>query len=239
MSFSRVIRISTVAVLGLWIGAGVCSAQDDSVAELRRQVAKLEQRNKALQMALTEANRAEKEASEQLVQVRARLGALGKDLLDGGDERLIQATADIQILNERLSQLEATSLDLAGAIAEYISTAVASDPESRLRLETSLRELDSVLGLVQKPAPAAQKIGSARRASVMSIDQESGLLVFNIGEEQGTRIGTTYRLKRGDQYYGSATIVDVRRHVSGAFVDSIEAEQGSVQFGDTAILETE
>jgi hypothetical protein len=101
-----------------------------------------------------------------------------------------------------------------------------------------MRELDEVLGLRQKPAPAAQT-GTANRAKVMSIDPESGLLVLNIGDNQGTRIGTNYRLFRGEQAYGTAIIADVRRSISGAFVETLEANQGPVRLGDLAILETE
>ncbi len=238
MSFHRVIRPLTTAALGLWVGVGVCAAQEDTAA-LHRQIAALQTQNKQLETALTEANRAEKEASEQLAQVRTRLEALGKDLLDGGDERLIQAMGDIQVLNDRVSQLEASAVGLSGAVQDFISQAVASDPQARLRLEASMRELDSVLGLMQKPAPTAQKSGSARQATIMSIDSESGLLVFNIGEQQGTRIGTTYRLYRGEQPYGTAIITDVRRNIAGAFVETLEGDQGPVRLGDKALLETE
>ena len=234
---SIAIRSLATAALGLLVGTGACLAQADN-AELESIVGELQRRNKALEQGIADANRAEKQASEQLAQVRRHLEALGRDLLNGGDERLIQATADIQILNERISRLESGAMQLSGVVTEYLRTAVAADPDSRLRLETAMRELDEVLGLRQKPAPAAQA-GTANRAKVMSIDPESGLLVLNIGDTQGTRIGTNYRLFRGDQAYGTAIIADVRRSISGAFVETLEASQGPVRLGDLAILETE
>lgn len=237
MSANQVIR-PFAAALGLLVGAGVCLGQEADTAELQRTIADLRIRNKVLEQGIAEANRAEKEASGQLAQVRERLEALGKDLLDGGDERLIQATSDIQVLHDRVSRLEASSMRLSGAVSEFLRQALASDPDARLRLETAMRELDSVLGLVQKPALTAQTNGTAGRAKVMSIDSESGLVVLNIGEEQGTRIGSTYRLYRGDQSYGTAIIADIRRRIAGAFVES-EPSQGPVRLGDLAILETE
>lgn len=231
------IRSLATAALGLLVGAGACLGQSDT-AELENIIGELQRRNKALEQGIAAANRAEKEASEQLAQVRRHLEALGRDLLDGGEERLIEATADIQILSERISHLEGGAMQLSGAVTEYLGTAVAADPDARLRLETAMRELDEVLGLRQKPAPTAQS-GTAKRGKVMSIDPESGLLVLNIGDKQGTRIGTNYRLFRGDQAYGTAIIADVRRSISGAFVESLEPEQGPVRLGDIAILETE
>ena len=231
-------RTLSAAALGLLL-SGVVAADEATNAELQRKIADLQIRNKVLEQGIAEANRAEKEASEQLAQVRGRLEALGRDLLDGGDERLIQATADIQILNERIASLEGSANRFTSTVSDYLRTALAADPDARLRVETAMRELDEVLGLRQKPAPTARATGSARRAKVMSIDKESGLLVLNIGEQQSTRIGTTYRLQRGDQVYGTAIVADVRQSIAGAFVESLEPGQGPVRLGDLAILEIE
>mgnify|MGYP002622011663 CR=1 FL=1 len=241
MSITRAIRRPAAALLGLGVLVGACPGQStpEQVAELQREITDLRVRNRVLEQGIAEANRAEKEASEQLGQVRERLEALGRDLLDGGDERLIQATADIQILNERIQLLEAGAMQLSGAVSDFLRKALASDPDSRLRVETAMRELDSLLGLRQKPAPTAQNSASPRRAKVLSIDSESGLLIFNIGEQQDVRIGSTYRLHRGDQPYGTAIVADVRRRISGAFVESLEPGQGPVRLGDVALLEIE
>ena len=224
-------------VFGLSAGAWTCAAQGADAAALQSTVEELRRQNEVLEKSLLQANRAEKEASEQLAGVRLRLAALGRDLLDGGETRLVQATADRQILESRVSSLEGTSSRLVSAIADYLRQAVAADPDARLRVETAIRELDEVLGLRQKPAPAAA--GSAGNARVMNIDSVSGLLVLNVGEAQGARIGTTYRLVRGAQPFGSAIVADVRRNVCGAFVEELDPGQGPVKFGDTAILITE
>ena len=225
------------AVFGLSAGAWNCVAQTTDVAALEATVEALRVRNESLEKSIVQANRAEKEASEQLAQVRLRLEALGRDLLDGGEDRLVQATADRQVLESRVSNLEGASTRLVSSVTDYIRQAVAADPDARLHVETAIRELDEVLGLVQKPAPAAA--GSAGQAKVVSIDSQSGLLVLNVGESQGARIGTTYRLTRGDQPFGSAIVADVRRNVCGAFVEELEPGSGPVRLGDSAILITE
>jgi hypothetical protein len=105
-------------------------------------------------------------------------------------------------------------------------------------LETSLRELDAILGLRQKPR-ADVKIGSLQRADIVSIDQESGMIVLNLGENQGAKIGMTFRLSRGQQPYGKAIITDVRKAVSGAFIEQFDQSAESPRPGDLAALETE
>ena len=229
--------VLAATVFGLSAGAWTCAAQGTDAEDLQGFVKDLRRQNETLEKSLVQANRAEKEASEQLARVRLQLEALGRDLLEGGEDRLVQATADRQILEDRLGNLEGISNRLVSAITDYLRQAVAADPDARLRVETAIRELDEVLGVRQKPAPAAA--GSAGNARVVNIDPESGLLVLNVGEAQGARIGTTYRLVRGAQPFGSAIVADVRRNVCGAFVEELDPGQGPVKFGDTAILITE
>jgi hypothetical protein len=225
------------AVFGLSAGAWTCAAQGTDVA-LQDKIIEQDAKIKALEKALTESNRAEKLATEEKNQVKLRLEALGRDLLDGGDDRLVQANADLEVVRRRSSDLEAACSRLVGTVTDYLRQAVAADPDARLRVETAMRELDVALGLRQNPAPAASA-GSARQAKVVSIDSESGLLVLNVGESQTARIGTTYRLVRGEQPFGTAIVADVRRNVCGAFVEELDPGQGPVRLGDSALLITE
>lgn len=229
---------TAVAALGLLLGVGVGVAQVPDAEQLQQALIDLQEQNQSLQRSLAEANRGEKQASEQLAQVRERLEALGKNLLDGGDDRLVQAAADLQLANERITELESSVTRLASAVSDYLRQAVVSDPDARLRVETSLRELDAVLGLRQKPRPDVRS-GSLQQARIVSLDQESGMLVLNIGESQGARIGMTFTLSRGQQPYGKAILADVRKGVSGLFVESLDKSADTPRPGDLAILETQ
>ena len=226
------------AALGSLALAGLCVAQVPTAAELQEIIVTQQEQNRTLQRSLVEANRGEKQASGQLAQVRERLEALGKNLLDGGDDRLVQAAADLQLASERASGLESSVTRLAAAVNDYLRQAVVSDPDARLRVETSLRELDAVLGLRQKPRPDV-RTGSLQQARIVSLDQESGMLVFNLGESQGAKIGMTFQLTRGQQPYGKAILADVRKAVSGAFVEHLDNVAESPRPGDLAVLETQ
>jgi hypothetical protein len=227
------------ATFGLLAAAALCPAQQSEEFEkLQGTLSELRNQNRTLQRSLAEANRGEKQASEQLAQVRLHLEALGKNLLDGGDDRLVRAAADLEVSKQRLSELEATVMRLTSAVTDYLRQAVVSDPATRLRVETSLRELDALLGLRQKPR-ADVLAGSLQKARIVSIDQESGMLVLNLGESQGAKIGMSFRLFRGLQPYGKALLADVRQAVSGAFADHLDASADSPRPGDLAVLETE
>jgi chromosome segregation ATPase len=221
---------SFAAALGLLAMVVPCEAQDKvSVEGLQDLIIDLREENRALQHALVEANKAEKSSTDQLNQVRERLEALGKNLLDGGDDRLVQAASDLELANERTTQLEAAAVRLSASVTDYLRLAVVSDPDARVRVETAMRELDSISGLRQKPRPA----------QIVSLDQESGMLVLNLGESQGATIGMTFRLMRGQQSYGKAILADVRQGVSGAFVEQIDSTENTPRLGDTAVLLTQ
>jgi multidrug efflux pump subunit AcrA (membrane-fusion protein) len=242
---ARHITLLAHAALGFGAGTAVAAAQEvregatlSEADSLRLEVAKLRRQNEVLADTVIEAKRSEAEAAQQLAQIKQRLEALGKNLLDGGDDRLVQAAAEIQLLQERLEATEKAAMSLASQTQEFVRLAVVVDPDARLRLETSIRALDAALGLRHKPRPDL-KTGSLQRAQVVSIDAESGLLVVNIGQNHQCRIGMTYSILRGERPYGKAIIADVRKNVAGAFVEQLDPPNEIVRLGDTILLETQ
>ncbi len=225
---------SLAAAFGLLAVGEVFGGPAATTGELQEIIHVLQGQNQALQRSLTQANKASKELDE----LKVRNEALGKNLLDGADDRLVQAVGDLQLANERNSQLEISAKHVAATFSDYLRKAVVSDPDARLRVETSLRELDAVLGLRQKPRPDVRS-GSLQQARIVSIDQESGMLVLNLGESQGAKIGMSFRLTRGQQPYGKAILADVRKGVSGAFVENLDKGAESPRLGDLAVLETQ
>ncbi len=229
---------ASAIALGLSANMVTCFAQAPTDGEYQEIIKELQEQNKTLQRSLSESNRSGQQATEQLAQVRLGLEALGKNLLDGGNDRQIQAVAELEIARERNTRLENSIAQLTSAINNYLRQAVVSDPAPRVRVETSLRELDAILGLRQKPLPDV-RTGSLQQARIVSIDQESGMLVLNLGESQGAKIGMTFRLTRGDQPYGKAILADSRKGVSGAFVEILDNVTETPRPGDLAILETQ
>jgi len=116
---------------------------------------------------------------------------------------------------------------------EYLRTAVAADPDSRIRLETSIRELDVALGLRQNPRPQLAQ-GSLQYAKIISIDAESGVLVVNAGEDQAVRRGMTFTITRGKQKLAEAIVTDVRKDFSGLLPTQLDESNDTIRSGDIA-----
>lgn len=238
MPILRTITILATVAAGLG-GSAWCAAQETAAggAAAQRRITELERQNETLHRSLTESRRREKENAEQLASIRTRLEALGQNLLDGGDERLVQAAADIEVLSDRVRRLETAATSLSASVSDFLRQTVVSDPDARMRLETTMRELDAAIGLRDKPRPDL-RTGSLQGARVISIDSRSGMLVLNVGESAGARIGMGFRLTRGDRPYGRAVIADVRDSLCGAFIEQLDQDHEGVRIGDSAILET-
>jgi septal ring factor EnvC (AmiA/AmiB activator) len=235
MTSARLIAALAAAVLGCAAPAWCASPAADPAA-LEQRITTLEEQNATLRDSLVESRRREHECAETLASIRTRLEALGHNLFNAGDDRLVQAAADLEVLTERVRALEAAATNLAGAIGDYLRQAVVADPAARMQVETSLRELDAAIGLREKPRPDVQT-GSLQGARVVSIDSRSGLLVLNVGRHAGARVGMTFQLARGERPFGRAIVADVRDDVSGAFIEALDAAGEQARIGDAAIIE--
>lgn len=235
MTCSLQTRFLAVALLGA-IGMGVAVGQEERSA-LQAQNAQLRQQVRILQASLIEANQREKDAAEALAQIKIRLEALGKDLIDGGDDRTVEAVANMAVLDRRLRTLEEVSMRLSASVQSYLKTAIAADPDARAAVEARLRELDVELGLRSRPEKNIEH-GNLQHAKIKSIDDQSGLLVLNVGEKEKARIGMIFNIMRGDQFIAEAMVAETRPDCSGLFVQRLENENNPVRFNDTASLKT-
>ena len=219
-------------------GTGVVAAgaeEQDELARYKAENARLKIQNASLQRSLVEANRREKEAAEALVRIKVRLQALGKDLLNDGDERTVEAWQNVTVLDRRLRRMEEVAIRLSAAAQVFIKTAITADPEARAQLEAHLRALEVELGLRNKPEQNIER-GNLQHAMVKSIDEKSGLVVLNVGAKENARIGMVFNIMRGDQMVAEAMVADVRPDICGVFVQRLENDNNPVRFNDTASL---
>jgi hypothetical protein len=229
----------TLATAALCCGAPVCADAQEAMTldEAKARISALEDQVINLQRSLVESRKNEKESAGTLASIRTRLEALGHNLFDAGDDRLVRAAADIEVLTDRVHALETASTSLVAAVRDYLRHAVAADPDARMRVETAIRELDAAVGLRQKPRPDI-RTGSLHGAQIVSIDSRSGMIVFNVGQTAGAKIGMSFRLVRGERPYGKAIVADVRNDVCGAFIEDLDTPDDEPRVGDRAILET-
>ena len=121
---------------------------------------------------------------------------------------------------------------------EYLSTAVAADPEARKLLEVRIREVEVVLGHRDAPKRKISR-GTAREARIVTIDSATGTLVINAGSDAGMSVGSRFRIERSGNQIGEAMLAATRPNVSGLLMQTLKDPEVPVQPGDLAKLITQ
>ena len=226
MTFRLSMPNMLAALLGMATLAGGLQAQD-----LRGELIRLRRENTNLKESLVAAQKRADESSEKLAEINLRLEAMGSGLLDGGEDRLVKAVADLEVMARKLKQMEEAALGLSSSTQNYLSTAIAADPEARVDVETRIRELDTVIGLREAPRKDRQ-MGNLQMAEVISVDSESGIVVANVGQKESAVVGMAFEVRRNDSKVGDALIAQTRADVSALLVIDLENDENPVRKGD-------
>jgi hypothetical protein len=241
-------RTITSALAGVFLlgAAGSCLAQsaaadagdkDREIRRIKTQLATSQSRYQTVARDLAASKRREAELSKTVKDLKLRFAALGDNLLNGGDQAILEAVKNAEVLDKRNKQIETAVHGMVASLREYLRTAIASDPDARVHLETSIRELDAALGLRQKPRPQIAH-GSLQHAKIVSIDPESGVLVVNAGEGQSVNRGMTFDIMRGNRKVAEAIVADTRKDFSGLLPTLHTNSEDPIRIGDIATVKT-
>ena len=88
-------------------------------------------------------------------------------------------------------------LRLTEAVLRFLKTAESSDPQARMEVEAQLRSINELIA--KSGGEAATTQPSLMDGSVISVKEEWSLVVGNIGEKQGVKMGMPLRVMRGDK----------------------------------------
>lgn len=189
---------------------------------------------KALASANTDAERVRIENSS----LRQEMQALGVSTLDptaqGIRNRLKEALATLNKERQHSEELTAQLFQLTSATEEYLKGAITGNMEAEQYLVEALKHTTSAIGITNL---LEENNEDQTKMSVIATREDLELIVLNSGTENGTRIGMPVRLFRKDRPFGEAIIVDVRKKVSGAVIQSLTQQNDSPQVGDFALLD--
>lgn len=210
---------------------GMAMMAGGQTSDLRGELNRLRRENVNLSESLVAANKRADESTAKLTDIKLRLEAMGSGLLDGGDNRLVKAVADLEVMARKLKEMEEAALALSASTQKYLSTAIAADPEARVDVETRLRALDTVIGLREAPRKDRQ-MGNLQQAEVVSVDGESGAVIINVGQKESAVVGMAFEVYRNDSKVGEALVAQTRNDVSALLVTNLENEENPVRRGD-------
>ena len=166
--------------------------------------------------------------------LQLRMEALGLESADKDraklEQRLLSAVSDLHLLQKEREQYRDQSLRLSEAILHLLKTSTGGDAQARMEVEAQLRSLNELIAKANNHAG-----GNARRlmdGSVMSVKEEWSLVVGNIGEKQGVKMGMPMRVMRGDKLIATLRVVDVRQRICGAVIQEMDSGKEKIKVGD-------
>jgi hypothetical protein len=246
-------RGSMIVLVGGALSAGELTAQGNSslseskieAAETKVTAEVLHSQNEELWVQLAAQREAVATLTESLVASNAeaelfrrkysdlqlRMEALGLEAAnkDTGklEQRLLTAVSDLQLLQKEREQYRDQMLRLTEAMLHLLKTSTGGDAKARAEVEAQLRSTNA---LVAKSAEMPEAAPTLMDGSVISVKDEWSLIVGNLGERQGVKIGMPLRVMRGDKLVATLRVVDVRQKICGAVIQDSGKEK--IRVGD-------
>ena len=202
------------------------------VEELRTQLSLARESVKTLTDSLAASNVEAEIYRRKYSDLELRMEALGLEAANKDraklEQRLLTAVADLQLLQKERDEFRDQALRLSEAILHLLKTSPGGDAQARMEVETQLRRANELIAQEQKPEETATLMDG----SVISVKEEWSLVVGNLGEKQGVKMGMPLRVMRGDKLIATLRVVDVRQKICGAVIQEMGSEKEKIRVGD-------
>ena len=149
------------------------------------------------------------------------------------EQRLLKAVSDLKIVQDEKDKVADQLVRMSEAVLRFLKSAVSTDAEARLALETEMRGASEALGLPGQATAETQAMpATLTDAMVISVKEEFALVVANLGTRHGVKIGMPFQVWRGENLVGHVRVVDVREKIAGAVIQDLNSNKDIVKVGD-------
>lgn len=211
------------------------------VQELDAKLTKAKEQIAALGESLAAANGSATLSRDSYEKLRIQMEGLGITALDGStaelQHRLLASLSDFRLSEERNQALTAALINLSESTLAFAAAAGNNVSEdSRQILNKSLGAAEKVLASAQQNSDT-QNDADLHSAKIVSMKNELGIAVLNVGTKHGVHPGMPFSVFRADKPIGRAMVVDARQSVCGVIIQDLISEKEPVKVGDVAKVE--
>lgn len=189
---------------------------------------------KTLTESLAESNAEAEVFRRKYSDLQLRMEGLGLDSAkkDRGklEQRLLNAVSDLQLLQKEREEYRDQMLRLREAMLRFLKTTAGGDAQARMEMEAQLRGASELGGKAGAETQSGQ--ATLMDGSVISVKEEWSLVVGNVGEKQGVKMGMPLRVTREGRLIATLRVVDVRQKICGAVVQKMDSEKDKIKVGD-------
>ncbi|MFL6539901.1 MAG: hypothetical protein ACJ8HU_03995 [Chthoniobacterales bacterium] len=204
-----------------------------NIGELRKQLEVQRESVKTLTESLAESNAEAELFRRKYSDLQLRMEALGLDAANKDraklEQRLLAAVSDLQLAQKEREQYRDQMLRLSESMLQLLKTSTGGDAKARMELEAQLRSTNELIAKANAPSEPQP---SLMDGSVISVKDEWSLVVGNLGEKQGVKIGMPLRVVRDDKTIATLRVVDVRQKICGAVIQEMGSEKEKIKVGD-------
>ena len=212
------------------------------IQELEKQIAAAKEQNSALTQGAAAANAESTQLKENYEKLRGLLEGLGIGALENStdqvQERLLTALSDLRIVDGQKKKVSEALVTLAEASMLFARTAQTTDEAAKKALEDALANGDKVLRSASIGADDPTITKSLHEARVVSLKQELGVAVLDVGSRDGVKPGMPFAVFREDKPVARVLVTEVRKGVSGAVVQELTNPADPIKVGDRGKVET-
>jgi hypothetical protein len=210
------------------VAAAATLLQDE---ELRRQLSRARESVETLTDSLAASNVEAEVFRRKYSDLHLRMEALGLESANKDraklEQRLLNAVSDLRLMEKEREKYRDQMLGLSEAVLHLLKTSTGGDALARMEVETQLRSSSE---LATKAQSSQEETGTLMDGRVISVKEEWSLVVGNIGEKQGVKMGMPMRVMRADKLVATLRVVDVRRRICGAVIQEMGSEK--IRVGD-------
>ncbi len=200
---------------------------------LKQQLAVQRESVQALTESLAASNAEAELFRRKYTALQLRMEALGIESADKDksrlEQRLLSAVSDLQLAKKERAQYRDQMLRLTEAMLNLLKTSTGGDAKARAEVEAQVRSTNA---LVAKATNTAEPQPGLMDGSVVSVKEEWSLVVGNMGEKQGVKIGMPLRVVRDGRLIAKLRVVDVRQKICGAVIQEMGSEKEKIKVGD-------
>lgn len=219
---AAILWLSTLSYLPL---IAVLRAQEANVSSERETI-------RTLTDSLAESNAEAELFRRKFSELQLRMEALGLDAANKDraklEQRLLAAVSDLQLAQREREKYREQMLRLTEAVLQLLKSSIGGDAKARMELEAQLRRTNELIA----KADRVETQPDLMDGSVISVKDEWSLVVGNLGEQQGVKIGMPLRVVRDDRTIATLRVVDVRQKICGAVLVATQGKSEKIKVGD-------
>lgn len=209
------------------------SSPEDAVAEAQEKLVLAENTIRQLTQSLANANAESETWKRQASDLTLKLQALGLDRGESEiEQRLLEAVRGLRLEKKDNEDLRGALIELSESVITLLKSTDDIPAEGRMAVETALRKANELLGTPTGVDSPQSVEATLQEALVMDVKDELSLVVVNVGEKQGAKIGMPFQVWRDSRKIGEVRVVDVRDRISGAVIQNLENPKNPVKAGD-------